>query len=89
MCPDVMPQSRLSGRPTIQSLPTELDKTISILEDPALAIEHIRHSDECYTLVIFHLSGRYRVWRAFLSLDLRWTLSPADNARVFQIPDAP
>ena len=75
--------------PGNKSFPTELDSTIDLLDDLALDVSATRHSDEAYTLIILHLSGRYRVWLASLSLDQRWTLSPRDDAKVLEIPDLP
>jgi hypothetical protein len=36
-----------------------------------------RHSDQAYTLWIMTDDQEWKFWRACLSLDNRWTLSPA------------
>lgn len=38
-----------------------------------------RHSDQVYSFGMLDPDYRYTVWRASLSLDQRWTLSPVDG----------
>jgi hypothetical protein len=40
-------------------------------------VEAVRVSESCWTLYVTHLDGTTTIWRAHLSLDGRWTLSPA------------
>jgi hypothetical protein len=62
--------------PAIYALPTKLEQLIEYRWPDALWITHERHSSEAYTLNVLDLDYSYTVWRACLSLDHRWTLSP-------------
>ena len=57
-------------------LPRKLDELTAWHWPDALWITYERHSDTCYTLNVLDVDYKYTVWRASLSLDHRWTLSP-------------
>lgn len=56
--------------------PPALEETISYAYPDFLGAEVWRHSDSCFTVLVLDLDQRYNTWRAHLSLDDRWTLSP-------------
>jgi hypothetical protein len=57
-------------------LPEALDELLDYRWPDALWISAERHSPISYTLWILDLDYSYTVWRACLSLDDRWTVSP-------------
>lgn len=59
------------------NLPLELDRTIDFGYPDALWIAAEKHSDECYTVWVLDVDYLYHELRAHLSVDERWTLSPA------------
>jgi len=84
---DVMLQSRRQEKQVIKMTDSRLDELVSWAFPGALWVDYHRHSDDCYTLFILDVDYSYTGWRAHLSLDLRWTLSPADSARVVDMTD--
>jgi hypothetical protein len=62
--------------PVIRKPPQDLDQAVSDLAPDALWVEFEHHSDHAWTVQILDLDYRMTVWRASLSLDHRWTLSP-------------
>jgi hypothetical protein len=56
--------------------PYDLDQLVSYLYPDALWVTFDQHSAEVWTVNVLDLDYRYTVWRANLSLDDRWTLSP-------------
>jgi hypothetical protein len=64
----------------IKKLPQALDELVDYAHPDALAVDSEMHSGECYTITVLDLDYQYKVWRAHLSLDGRWTLSPVGYA---------
>lgn len=58
------------------SLPPELMKTLEDLDPDNNPVGYERHSDEAYTLMLRGRDHTWTFWRACLSLDGRWTVSP-------------
>lgn len=59
-----------------KELPYDLELALSYAYPDFIACEAFRHSAEVWTLLVLDLDGTYNTWRASLSLDERWTLSP-------------
>lgn len=57
-------------------VPYDLELAISYAYPDYIVAELFHHSWQCYTVVVLDLDGTYNTWRANLSLDERWTLSP-------------
>lgn len=70
---------------TILTLPDELEELLERIEPDYLGYDGTKHSDACYTLLLLTLDYRYTAWRAHLSLDDRWTLSPLDWSGTFSL----
>lgn len=62
------------------SVPLLLDETVDYRHPDALLVGYTMHSQHCYTVEVVDSDYRCYIWRAHLSLDLRWTLSPVDHA---------
>lgn len=75
----------MEGAPTILYLPPPLEELLERLEPDYLGYDATFHSKECYTVILLTLDYRYTAWRAHLSLDDRWTLSPLDWSGTFQL----
>ena len=60
----------------IRALPYEASQLIEYRFPDYLDVEGVRHSDECYTMVLLDLDYKYYTFRLNLSLDGRWTLAP-------------
>jgi hypothetical protein len=58
--------------------PQELDELVAYRYPDALWVFSEAHSATCFTIWVLDLDNTYNVWRAYLSLDQRWTLSPVD-----------
>lgn len=58
---------------------------LEYLEPDFLGYDATFHSERCYTIILLTLDYRYTAWRAHLSLDDRWTLSPLDWSGTFQL----
>jgi hypothetical protein len=63
----------------INQLPPDLYEALLYLDPSPWFVECVRHSDEAYTLWLQDRLGNVGCWRASLSLDDRWTLSPVRN----------
>jgi hypothetical protein len=81
--------SRLLEGQVIMLFKHRLDDIIAYRFPDALWVDVHWHSHEAATVFVLDLDYSYTGWRAHLSLDHRWTLSPAPGARVVDIPDAP
>jgi len=75
----------MEGAPTITALPDSLEELLERIDPDYLGYDATFHSSECYTIIMLTLDYRYTAWRAHLSQDNRWTLSPLDWAGTFQL----
>jgi hypothetical protein len=80
-----VPRVGLQGRRTILALPEDLELLLERVEPEYLGYDATFHSLLCYTIVVLSIDYRYTAWRAHLSLDGRWSLSPLDYAATFQL----
>ena len=78
---------RRQGKQVIKLVDERLDELVGWAFPDALWVDYHRHDYDCYTVFILDLDYRYTGWRAHLGLDQRWTLSPADSARVVEVTD--
>ena len=60
----------------IKALPAEADDLITYAFPNALDLDFVRHSDQCYTIVLMDYDYKHYTFRLHLSLDERWTLAP-------------
>lgn len=65
--------------PTILERPPALEELIDWRWPDALWVTSRMHSKLCYTVNVLDLDYSYTVWRAHLSDDGRWTLSPVEG----------
>lgn len=72
----VLPRVRPDWRNTIFKVPQALEDLIEFAHPDFLMAEAERHSDQAFTITVLTIDYKYIVWRAHLSLDDRWTLSP-------------
>jgi hypothetical protein len=82
---DVALRDSIWGELTILTLPDELEGLLERIDPDYLGYDATFHSPECYTIILLTLDYRYTAWRAHLSLDGRWTLSPLDWAGTFRL----
>jgi len=75
------------GKPVFKLVDPRLEELIDWAFPDALWVDYHRHADDCYTVFVLDLDYSYTGYRAHLSLDHRWTLSPSEPARVVEIFD--
>lgn len=64
--------------PQVIDLPEEVRLLILLAHDlDVMEVEATQHSEDCWTVYCFTRKHGLRIWLAHLSLDGRWTLSPA------------
>lgn len=63
-------------KPSDQNLPQGIYDLLDRIDPDGNRVGYDRHSDGAYTLYVFKLDDSIAFWRASLSLDGRWTLSP-------------
>lgn len=65
-------------------LPPDLIEVLDYAHQERRGMMVTRHSAVCFTIVVLDDDGKLYQWRAHLSVDCRWTLSPIvlewDNA---------
>ena len=66
-------------------MPEELEGLLERIAPDYLGYDATYHSDECYTIILLTLDYKYTAWRAHLSLDGRWSLTPLDWHGTFQL----
>lgn len=81
----VLPEPSGWGEPTILTLPDQLEELLERIEPDYLGYDATFHSNECYTIILLTLDYRYTAWRAHLSLDGRWSLTPLDWQGTFRL----
>lgn len=57
----------------------DLDSIVAFRHPDALWVEAEVHSSHCHTVWVLDADGTYYEWRAHLSHDNRWTLSPVHH----------
>lgn len=60
----------------IMLLPPEPQATVDYAFPNHLDLDYVRHSEECYTVVLMDPYYKHYTFRLNLSLDGRWTLAP-------------
>ena len=58
------------------NLPQGILELLDRIDPEGCRVGFDRHADDTYTLYIFKMDDSIVFWRACLSLDGRWTLSP-------------
>lgn len=60
----------------MNALPAEAEATLAARWPHILGLDFVKHSDECYSVVLLDVDYKHYTFNLSLSLDGRWTVVP-------------